>query len=64
MQAGMLRTNPFVYVGLPVTTVAEGTKLTKQEIRKAYLEMSKKLHPDKAGDSVEAQGILHFDKNI
>ena len=55
MQARMLRTKPFVYLGLPVKTVAEGKKITTQGIRKAYLEMSRKLHPDKAGNSVEAQ---------
>ena len=55
LNARMRRTNPFEFLEIDVETVAQGLALSKGDIKAAWRKMLLKLHPDKAGDSQEAQ---------
>ena len=51
----MRRTSPFEFLEIAVETVAQGLALSKADIKAAWRKMLLKLHPDRAGNSQEAQ---------
>jgi len=55
LDARVRRTNPFEFLEIAVETVEQGLVLSPADSKAAWRKMLLKLHPDKAGNTQEAQ---------